>query len=74
VAPNAPSKPRLLINTLVSIFLGILLGVAVALMLELANRRVRATEDLFDLLKIPMLGSVSTASGRLPYTPAGARA
>lgn len=75
VAPNTPSKPRLLINTLVSIFLGLLLGVAVALMLELANRRVRTTEDLLELLKIPMLGSVSAASGRrLPYTPTGARA
>ncbi|EYC51961.1 chain-length determining protein [Hylemonella gracilis str. Niagara R] len=74
VAPNAPSKPRLLINTIVSIFLGILLGVAVALMLELANRRVRTTDDLLELLKMPLLGSVSAASGRLPYTPTGARA
>lgn len=74
VAPTKPSRPRLLINTIVSILVGLLLGVAVALVLELSNRRVRTPDDLFEFLKLPLLGSVSAAQGRLPYTPNGARA
>ncbi|MFY7942616.1 MAG: chain length determinant protein EpsF, partial [Burkholderiaceae bacterium] len=38
--PVTASKPRVLINTLVSIFVGGLLGLGLALMLELSNRRV----------------------------------
>ena len=43
-APADPSKPKVLLNILVSIFLGTLLGVGLALMLELSNRRVRSAE------------------------------
>jgi succinoglycan biosynthesis transport protein ExoP len=62
-APAGPSKPRVLINILASIFLGTLLGVGIALMQELANRRVRSTEDLLEALDLPVLGSISSAGG-----------
>ena len=65
VPPTDPSKPRLLLNILVSIFLGTLLGVGLALVLELANRRVRSGDDLVDALGLPLLGSISSASGML---------
>ena len=57
--PNNPSKPRVFLNVLVSIFLGTLLGVGLALMLELMNRRVRSAEDLTEALDVPMLGSIA---------------
>ena len=57
--PADPSKPKVLLNILVSIFLGTLLGVGLALMLELINRRVRSTEDLAEALDIPVLGSIA---------------
>jgi polysaccharide biosynthesis transport protein len=60
--PVEPSKPRLLLNTLISIFLGALLGLGLALMLELSNRRVRSAQDLVDALDIPLLGSVCSAT------------
>lgn len=60
--PVDPSKPKLLINLLVSVFLGTLLGVGLALVLELLNRRVRSSEDLMESLSVPLLGSVSSAS------------
>ncbi len=63
-APNEPSKPRVLLNVLVSIFLGTLLGVGLALMLELANRKVRSADDLSEALDLPVLGSIASA-GRL---------
>jgi polysaccharide biosynthesis transport protein len=63
-----------LLNILVSIFLGTLLGVGLALMLELLNRRVRSADDLIDALGLPVLGSVSAATGMLARATTGARA
>lgn len=61
--PQDPSKPRVFINILVSTFLGLFLGVGVALILELRNRKVRSIEDLVDALEVPVLGSISSAAG-----------
>ena len=63
--PVEPSKPRILLNVLVSIFLGTLLGVGLALMLELANRRVRSADDLAEALDLPVLGSIAAAGATL---------
>ena len=72
--PAEPSKPKVLLNILISIFLGTLLGVGLALMLELSNRRVRSAQDLFEALELPVLGSVSSATGMLKHASTGARA
>lgn len=74
VPPSNPSKPRVVLNILVSIFLGSLLGVGLALLLELANRRVRSIQDLSDALDIPVLGAISSASGMFKVNTTGARA
>lgn len=82
-APAEPSRPRILLNVLVSIFLGVMLGVGLALMLELSNRRVRSADDLAEILDLPVLGSIASAapmlkrshSGKFPaLTTSGARA
>jgi succinoglycan biosynthesis transport protein ExoP len=52
--PTDPSKPKIMLNVLVSIFLGTLLGVGAVLMLELSDRRVRSAEDL-NALDVPVL-------------------
>jgi NhaP-type Na+/H+ or K+/H+ antiporter len=67
--PIDPSKPRLLLNTLVSIILGALLGVAVALVVELTHRRIRSVQDLREALDLPSLGSVSSATALFGRTP-----
>lgn len=59
VAPVEPSGPRILLNTLVAVLLGTVLGVGVALLLELLNRPVRSSADVQELLGIPVLGSVA---------------
>ena len=64
-APSGPSKPRVLLNVLVSIFLGTLLGVGLALMLELANRKVRSADDLTEALDLPVLGNIASAGRTL---------
>lgn len=62
--PLLPSKPKVLLNMLVSIFLGTLLGVGAALALELADRRVRSADDLATLLELPVLGQIDRRQGR----------
>lgn len=73
-APPEPSKPRVLINILASIFLGTLLGVGLALVLELANRRVRSAQDLVEALNLPVLGSITSAAGMVKRATTGAQA
>lgn len=58
VAPAEPSGPRVLLNTLVAILLGTVLGLGLALLLELLRRPVRSSGDLQELLGIPVLGTV----------------
>lgn len=53
--PIKASRPKILINILVSIFLGGMLGVGAALTLELLNRRIRSADDLSQALDIPVL-------------------
>lgn len=64
-APSEPSKPRIVLNILVSIFLGALLGIGLALLLELGNRRVRSAQDLIDAMDLPVLGTVGSATSVL---------
>ena len=53
--PLKPAKPKVLLNILLSIFVGTLLGVGAALTLELLNRRIRSSEDLSLALDLPVL-------------------
>jgi len=58
VAPLEPSSPRVLLNGLVAVLLGTILGVGLALLLELLNRPLRSSGDLKDMLGIPVLGTI----------------
>ena len=64
--PIEHSRPRILLNVLVSIFLGTLLALGIAVMLELLNRRVRSEEDLLQIIEAPMLAAISTGRARRP--------
>ncbi|MEC5218875.1 succinoglycan biosynthesis transport protein ExoP [Actimicrobium sp. GrIS 1.19] len=59
VAPLTPSNPKIQLNILVSIFLGTMLGVGLGLLAELLDRRIRAPEDLVEVLKLPVLGEIN---------------
>lgn len=54
--PIEPSSPRRLVNLLIAVFLGTLLGVCAALAREFADRRVRSGDDLAGTLQLPLLG------------------
>jgi chain length determinant protein EpsF len=74
IAPTKASSPRVFLNVLVSIFIGTLLGIGLALALELRRRRVRSPEDLSDALDIPLLGQISSATRVMKPALSGARA
>ena len=71
--PAEPSRPRVFLNILLSIFLGALLGVGLALLLELSNRRVRSIDDLAEALDLPVLGSIASATSMLKRSARGKR-
>ena len=54
--PPVPSSPRILLNTALSVFLGLLLAVGAALTLELFDRRIRAPADVSGNLGLPVIG------------------
>lgn len=57
VAPTEPWFPRLPLNLAAATFLGLLLGVAIALLSEVFRRRVHAPGDLADALQAPVLAA-----------------
>jgi uncharacterized protein involved in exopolysaccharide biosynthesis len=66
--PVDPSSPKMLLNLLIAAFAGTLLGVGLALVLELTNRRVRSSEDLMQMLDLPVLASISSSGDRRRLT------
>jgi capsular polysaccharide biosynthesis protein len=48
-----------LLNTLVSVLLGTVLGVGISLLIEMLNRPIRSAGDMKDLLGAPVLGMVA---------------
>lgn len=52
------SSPNIRLNLLLAVFAGTLLGVGLALVLELFDQRVRGEDDLAGVSGVPVLGSV----------------
>jgi uncharacterized protein involved in exopolysaccharide biosynthesis len=57
-APIEPAGPKVLLNTVLSLFLGSMLGVGIAMLAEMFDRRVRSATDLSDVMQIPVLGAI----------------
>ncbi|AIY42101.1 Tyrosine-protein kinase Wzc [Collimonas arenae] len=57
--PTRPASPNVMLNTVLSILLGSTLGLALAILAEMANRRVRSANDLLKVLQAPMLGTIA---------------
>jgi chain length determinant protein EpsF len=62
VPPTEASKPRVLLNILLSLFAGAILGVVAGFVVELLDRRVRSGQDIAGL-DIPLLAEVTTRGG-----------
>jgi chain length determinant protein EpsF len=69
VPPIEPSSPRVVLNVLLSIFVGTFFGLSLAMVAELLDRRVRSEADIVDVLGIPVFGTVEwSAKPRRPRT------
>ena len=66
VQPSEPSNKKRIIGALGSLVGGLLLGAAVAVGLELLDRRVRGTEDLLVLYGVPVIGVLRSADSKQP--------
>jgi chain length determinant protein EpsF len=62
--PTVPARPKVLINILVSVVGGLLLGIAAAVGREYLDRRVRHRDDLAGLPGVPFLGVLRA---KMPY-------
>lgn len=58
IAPQEASSPKILLNTLLSIFLGTMLGVGLGLLAEMMDRRLRSRDDISELLEIPVFAVI----------------
>lgn len=59
--PLQPSSPRVMLNLLAAVFVGTMLGVGVALLREMRDRRVRGADDLAGAtLQLPLLAVLPT--------------
>jgi polysaccharide biosynthesis transport protein len=66
-APSGPYAPKVARNTALGAFLGLLLGLGLAFLLEHLDRRIRQPEDLESIYGLPLLGAVPK-SGALART------
>jgi|GEM_PF-386722 len=57
-APSSPSSPKVTRNTALGAVLGLLLGLALAFLLERTNRRLREPEEAQKAFGMPILGTV----------------
>lgn len=65
--PMGAAGPKVFNNTLISFVLGSMLGIGLAMLAELMDRRVRSEEDLVAALEMPVLGVVEwNAAKRKP--------
>jgi len=65
-----PSSPKILLNTVMSIFLGGLLGLCLGFLAEMIDRRVRSSEDLSTLVDLPVLAELSISRKKRHLFPA----
>jgi capsular exopolysaccharide synthesis family protein len=65
-SPKAPSSPRLLLNILMSVIAGIMLGAALALGLEQLDEAIADPSEVERRLGLPLLGTVPKVSESTP--------
>lgn len=56
--PRSPASPRLMLNLLVALVVGLMLGVGAAIAMELLDHRVRSPEDLTRIFDLPLIGVI----------------
>jgi len=68
VPPIFPSSPKVVLNTVLSIVIGLALAIGAVILLELVDRRVRRVEEISDLLGLPIFGVLPRPGGTGGFT------
>lgn len=61
--PLLPSSPKVVLNAVLAIGLGIALGLGAVALLEIADRRVRTVDEVSELLGLPIFGVLPKPGG-----------
>ena len=61
--PLLPSSPKIVLNTILSVVLGLVLAIGAVILLEMVDRRVRTVDELSELLGLPVLGVLPRPGG-----------
>ncbi|MFI3138201.1 MAG: chain length determinant protein EpsF [Methylococcaceae bacterium] len=61
ILPQKHDSPKIILNVILGIFLGTLLGIGAALLAEMRDRRIRAPVDISIGLGLPVFGVLSVA-------------
>lgn len=61
--PEEPSSPNVKRNTAIGLFLGLVIGLALAYFLEIFDTRVKSEDDLEKMLEYPIIGVIPNISG-----------
>jgi uncharacterized protein involved in exopolysaccharide biosynthesis len=64
IPPLLPTFPKIPLNIVLSVIVGLMFGAGAALLLEMMNRRVRSRDDLAYAAGIPVLAEISRLSTR----------
>lgn len=56
--PEAPSSPKVMKNTAIGAILGFILGIGIALIMEISNTRVKTSEEVTEAFDIAVLGLI----------------
>lgn len=63
VTPDQPASPKILVNTLLAAFAGLLLAAAIAFGVEFLDDTVKTAEDVTEIAHLPTLGAISRMPG-----------
>lgn len=56
--PMFPVSPNILLNTVIASVLGLMIGVAIAFLKVVLDRRIKTEQDVENILELPVLGSI----------------
>lgn len=56
--PMSPVSPNILLNTAIAAVLGMMIGVAIAFLKVVLDRRIKTEQDVETILELPVLGSI----------------
>ena len=65
IPPANAAKPKIIVNIVISIFMGGVLGIGAAILLELQDRKVRSTFDISENLDLPLLAVLPAIGSEL---------